>query len=93
MVSKTSYLLTSLLGDMINEELLVSQLVGALNQSSTKDYIRAEHKLQSVSNLFLPQVIIPQVFFSKITAQILSTISERKTRKTVAHVLEPIYIP
>ena len=60
-MSKTSYLLTSLLGDMINEELLVSQLVGALNQSSTKDYIRAEHKLQSVSKLFISQVIIPQV--------------------------------
>ena len=49
------------------------------------DYIRAEHKLQSISKLFIPQVIVPQVFFSfffKTTPQILSTISERKTRKT-----------
>ena len=33
-------------------------------QSVTKDYIGAEHKLQSISKLFSPQVIIPQVFFS-----------------------------
>ena len=41
---------------------LVSQLVLSA-QSTTKDYIRAEHKLQSVSELFTPQVIIPEVFF------------------------------
>ena len=58
-------------------------------QSTTKNYIRAEHKLQSISKLFIPQVIIPQVglffvfrfVFSRSTAQILSTISESKTRK------------
>ena len=32
-------------------------------QSATKDYIRAEHKLQSISKLFISQVIIPQVMF------------------------------
>ena len=34
-------------------------------QSTTKDYIRAEHKLNSIFKLVIPQVIIPQshVFF------------------------------
>ena len=30
-------------------------------QSTTKDYIRAEHKLHSISKLFISQVILPQV--------------------------------
>ena len=42
--------------------------------------------------LSIPQVTIPQVSFSQTTTQILSTISERKPRKT-KHVLGPIYIP
>ena len=33
-------------------------------QSATKDYIRAEHKLYSVSKLFISQVIMSQVMFS-----------------------------
>ena len=32
-------------------------------QSTTKDYIRAEHKLHSISKIFISQVIIPQVMF------------------------------
>ena len=32
-------------------------------QSTTKDYIRAEHKLHSISKLFISQVIILQVMF------------------------------
>ena len=32
-------------------------------QSTIKDYIRVEHKLQSISKLFIAQVIILQVFF------------------------------
>ena len=32
-----------------------------LAQSTTKDYIRAENKLQSLSKLFILQVIMPQV--------------------------------
>ena len=32
-------------------------------QSTTKDYIRAEHKLHSISKLFISQVILPQVMF------------------------------
>ena len=32
-------------------------------QSTTKDYIRAEHKLHSTSKSFISQVIIPQVMF------------------------------
>ena len=32
-------------------------------QSTTKDYIRAEHKLHSISKLVISQVIIPQVKF------------------------------
>ena len=32
-------------------------------QSTTKGYIRAEHKLHSVSKLFISQVIIAQVMF------------------------------
>ena len=57
------------------------------------DYIRAELKIQYISIVFMLQVFTPQVFFVQTTAQILSTISERKTRKTIKHVLEPIYIP
>ena len=58
------------------------------SQSTTKDYTRAEHKLQFISKSFSPQVItlqviIPQVFLSQTTAQILSTILGRKTRKTI----------
>ena len=34
-----------------------------LAQSTKKDYIRAEHKLHSISNSFISQVIIPQVMF------------------------------
>ena len=42
--------------------LLVSKLV-LWAQSTTKDYIRAEHKLHSIVELFISQVIIPQVMF------------------------------
>ena len=31
--------------------------------STTKDYIRAEHKLHSISKLFISQVIIPYFMF------------------------------
>ena len=31
--------------------------------STSKDYIRAEHKPHSVSKIFISQVMIPQVFF------------------------------
>ena len=48
-------------------------------QSTTKEYIRDEHKLTSISKLFIPLVIIPQVFFPQTTAKMLPTISERKT--------------
>ena len=50
-----------------------------------KDYIRAEHKLQSISKVFIPQIIMQVFFFfflSQSTAQILSTISKLKTKKT-----------
>ena len=69
-------------------------------QSTTKDYIGAEDKLQSISKLFIPQVIISQVFFAQTTAQIMATTSERKTRKNnnkktspITHDLVPSYIP
>ena len=45
---------------------LVSERVSWLvlwARSATKDYIRAEHKLHSISKLFISQVIIPQVMF------------------------------
>ena len=32
-------------------------------QSATKDHIRAEHKLHSISKISISQVIIPQVMF------------------------------
>ena len=32
-------------------------------KSTTKDYIRAENKVNSISNLFISPVIIPQVMF------------------------------
>ena len=68
-------------------------------QSTPRDYITAKHKLQSISKLFIPQVIIPQVFFSQTTAQILSTIFERKTKtnkksqtkQTITYVLETTF--
>ena len=41
---------------------LVSYLV-LWAQSTRKDYIRAEHKLHSISDLFISQVITPQVMF------------------------------
>ena len=60
-------------------------------QSTTKDYIRVENKLQSISKLFIPRVIILQDSFSQTTTQTLSTILERKPRLTITHVLEPIF--
>ena len=73
---------------------LVSKLVGALSPVNHKRITSgADHKLKPISKSFISQVIIPQVFLSQTTAQILFTISERKTRKTIAHALEPIYIP
>ena len=35
-------------------------------QSTTKDYIRAEHNLHSISKFFISQVIIPQVMFFEL---------------------------
>ena len=45
---------------------IVSQLVSYLvhwAQSTTKDFIKAGHKFHSISELFISQVIIPQVIF------------------------------
>ena len=50
-------------------------------QSATRDYFRAENKLQSISYLFISPVTTPQVSFSQTTTQILSTISKCKPRK------------
>ena len=44
-------------------EELVSWLVGALSPVTTKHYIRAAQKLQSISKSLISQVIIPQVMF------------------------------
>ena len=41
-------------------------------QSTTKDYTRAEHKLHSISELFISQVIIPQVMFFLFLAYLYS---------------------
>ena len=38
------------------------------------------------------KVTTPQVSFSQITAQIMSTVLEHKLRKAITHVLEPIHI-
>ena len=62
-------------------------------ESTTKDYIRVENRLESVSKLFVPEVIISHISFSQTTTQILSTISERKHTKIIKYVLKPIYIP
>ena len=48
---------------------------------------------QSPSSSFHKSLYHMSSFFSLSTPQILSTISERKPRKTITHVLEPIYIP
>ena len=50
--------------DLSDWMVLVSKLV-LWAKSTTKDYIRAEHKLHFTSRLFISQVIIPQVMFLK----------------------------
>ena len=40
-----------------------------------------------MSKLFISRFIIPQVFFSQTTTQIIPTICERKTINTVTHFL------
>ena len=52
-------------------------------QKTTKGYIRAENKLQPVSQLVISQVIISQIFCSQIMTQMLSKISEHKPTKTI----------
>ena len=100
MMKKKKNLLNSLFKSCLKQvvhkmmvEIAVSKLV-LLAQSATKDHIRVEDKLQSISKLSIPHVIIQQVFFAQTTAHILwPTSLEHKTRKTITHVLEPIYIP
>ena len=53
---------------------LVSYLV-LWAQSTTKDYIKAEHKLHSTSKLFISQVIIPQVILVSSLVGALSSVS------------------
>ena len=60
-------------------------------QSTTKDYTRAEQKLQSISKLIIPQVIIPQVFFLKPQFKFYPQFRNAKPEKR-RHVLEPICI-
>ena len=71
-----------------------SELVGALSPVTHKglhqDYTQTSIYFQIIHST---NHIIPQVSFAQTTAEILSTISERKTRKTIALVFEPIYIP
>ena len=47
---------------MFGNRMLVSYLV-LLAQSTTKDYIRVEHILHTISKLFISQVILLQVMF------------------------------
>ena len=61
-------------------------------QTTTKDYIRAEHKLQSISNLFIANIVIPQVFSPKLQLKFYPQLRNAKSEKQT-HVLEPIYIP
>ena len=44
-------------------------------RSTTKDYIKAEHKLHSTSKLFISQVIIPQVILVSSLVAALSSVS------------------
>ena len=44
---------------------IITYLVGALSLVNNKDYIRAEHKLHSMSKLFVSQVIIHKACFFK----------------------------
>ena len=57
------------------------------------DYIKAEHKLQFYLQVIKSTSHYTTSLFSKTTARILSTIFERKNRKTATNVLGPIYIP
>ena len=68
---------------------LVSYSFGALSPVNHKGL----HQGWTQTSLYLQVIHSTSLFFfSQTTAQILSTISERKTRKTVTHVLEPIHI-
>ena len=51
------------------------------------------HKSLYKNRFFFFLFLLFFVFFSQSTFQILSTISECKTRKAITHVLGPIYIP
>ena len=57
--------------------------------------MRAEHKLQSISKLFIPQVIISQVFFSSffLKAQVKFYPQFWDANQKNKHALQPIYIP
>ena len=49
--------------------------------STTKDYIKAEHKLHSTSKLFISQVIIPQVILVSSLVAALSSVSHEGLHK------------
>ena len=59
-IGKRTYKLYSQIDDIVDNKSVISWLV-LWAQSTTKDYIRAKHKLQSISKLFIPQVITPQL--------------------------------
>ena len=59
---------------------LVSYLV-LWARSTTKDYIKAEHKLHSTSKLFISQVIIPQVILVSSLVGALSSVSHEGLHK------------
>ena len=50
-------------------------------RSTTKDYIKAEHKLHSTSKLFISQVIIPQVILVSSFVGALSSVSHEGLHK------------
>ena len=56
---------------------LLTHLLGDFSPVNHKDHIRAENKVQSISKLFIPQAIVPQVSLPPTTTQIISAISER----------------
>ena len=70
-----------------------------INTVETRVDHTVEHKFQSISKLFIPQVSLPQLLFyfsnhSSNSIHNLGTQNQKtktKTKKTIASVLEPIY--
>ena len=85
---------------MLHNEDVYRENRSDINTVETRVDHTVEHKFQSISKLFIPQVILPQLFFyfsnhSSNSIHNLGTQNQKTktktTKKTIASVLEPIY--